>query len=209
MKTIIFDFDGTLADSFDIIAGIIGKLTKKHVQLTDEQIEKFKDLTVVQIAKYLGVKKFKWPFLIRLGRKEMTKQIDSVKLHQDIDKYIRLLAKRNVRLYILSSNSKQNILHVIEKYGIRNCFQEIYGNVGILSKAKAIKKVIRMNKLDNGDVLYVGDEVRDAVASENLGVAFIGVTWGFSSSRLLSAHRPYKVVESPRELNEAIEDWIK
>lgn len=209
MKTIIFDFDGTLVDSFDVITGIIHKLTAKKITLTDDQVESLRELTVRDIANYLGVKRYKWPFLVSIGRKEMNKQIDYIKLHPGIENCLRRLKKRNVQLYILSSNSKNNIEYIVNKFSLNNIFNKIYGGVGLLSKTRAIKSVMKKNKLKASDLIYIGDEVRDAKAAEAANVAFIGVTWGFNSSNLLKSQNAYEVVDDSKHLIKAIEDWIK
>jgi pyrophosphatase PpaX len=51
---------------------------------------------------------------------------------------------------------------------------------------------------------YVGDAPFDLQAARAAGVAAIGVTWGFFSREALEAERPDLIVETPRELLEAV-----
>jgi phosphoglycolate phosphatase len=208
VKTIIFDFDGTLADSFDIIVGIIGKIAVGGKILGSKEINDLKEHTIIEIAKILEVSKFRWPFLVALGRKEMSKKIDQLKLHDGLESTIKQLSSEKINLIVLSSNSKKNIDFVLDKYNINTNFNHVYGNVGLLSKSRSISKVLKQNKIKKSDVIYIGDEARDALAAKNLGIKFIGVTWGFNSAKLLSKYPNFAVVNDASELKNKLKDWI-
>lgn len=209
MKTIIFDFDGTLADSFGVIIDIVKKITRNKVTISSDQVNKIREMTITELAGHLNIKKYRWPWLLYVGKKEMNKHIQTVELHDGIKQMIEDLSKKHVRIMLLSSNSVKNIKYVLKKNNIAHKFEKIYGGAGLLSKASAIRKVMKKNKLDINDVIYIGDEVRDGDAAETLGIPFIAVTWGFSSAKSLEKQQPYKLANNTKELKKYIEEWIR
>ena len=209
MKTIIFDFDGTLADSFDIIVGIIGKIAIGGKVLGSKQLDDIREHTIIEAAKILEISKLKLPFLVALGRREMSKKINQLEIHEGLEDLIKDLHSKKINLMVLSSNSKKNIDFVLKKYSILNYFSKIYGSVGLLSKSRSISKVLKSNKINKEDVIYIGDEARDAIAAKTLGINFIGVGWGFNSTKLLLKYDNYAIVQDTQELKTKLIDWTK
>lgn len=207
MKTIIFDFDGTIADSYAVVVGIIGRLTG-HNSFEERELNDFKEKTIIEIAKGLEISKFKWPFLVALGRKEMSRKIDKLELFDGIKDLLSGLSTEPVKLMILSSNSEDNINKFINKHNLKSYFSDIQGNVGLLSKSRALKSLIADKKIKLNDAIYIGDEARDAIAANKVGLNFIGVGWGFNSPKMLSKYPNYKLVDKPSELNTVLKEWI-
>ena len=54
------------------------------------------------------------------------------------------------------------------------------------------------------EVAYIGDSDVDMQTGKNAGIVTIGVSWGFRSVEELRACSPWKIVHSPKELEEAI-----
>ena len=75
MRTIIFDFDGTIGDSLKVTIQIGHKLTGHSLLTKPEVIEKLRGLRLIDVARELGIKKYQWPFLLYRGRRLMTKYL--------------------------------------------------------------------------------------------------------------------------------------
>jgi len=208
VKTIIFDFDGTIADSYSVVVGIIGRLTG-HNSFEERELNDFKEKTIIEIAKGLEISKFKWPFLVALGRKEMSRKIDKLELFDGIKDMLVSLSKQPVNVMILSSNSEDNINKFINKHNLKTYFNDVQGNVGLLSKSRALKSLVADKKIKLNDAIYIGDEARDAIAASKVGLNFIGVGWGFNSLKMLSKYPNYKLVDKPADLNTVLKEWIK
>ncbi len=73
MPTIIFDFDGTIADTFDIASNIIINNSKylKCKQLTKQEVLDLKDLHAKEVLKYLNIAFWRAPLFVRRLRKLM------------------------------------------------------------------------------------------------------------------------------------------
>lgn len=200
-KAIIFDLDGTLADSFSIGIEIINELKVIQRPFTREDYERVKNLTIPAILKEFGVPLWRAPHLLMKGRAALTKRMHEIPFFEGMDEVIHELAKDH-RLFVMSSNSLVNVRKFLKIHNIRRPFEQIYGGAGIFSKAKVLSRVTRQHKLDKQHTYYVGDEVRDVIAAKKAGLKSVSVTWGFNGEQILAAQNPDYIVHTPKELQE-------
>lgn len=203
-STIIFDLDGTLADSIPVLLDIINEMNVIERKLTLKDYQKAKNLTVKEILKEFNVPLWRAPGLLVKGRAELTKRIDEVPFFAGMDKTVKQLNKQH-RLFVMSSNSLVNVQKFLEIHGIKDQFEEVYGGVGIFSKAKMLRKIIKDYSIDITQTYYVGDEVRDVEAAKKAGLKSIAVTWGFNGEKFLRAHGPDFLVRTPQKLQAIFE----
>jgi len=197
IKTIIFDFDGTLADSLKMGLKIVNELSEKYNYKKIKNYKKLKDKNAKYIiTKVLGLSKVKLPFYVNDVKKRLNKQIKNVKIFKGIPSLMKKLSK-NYTIGILSSNSKENVKFVLEKNKISYDF---IMPTSIFGKYKVIKKLIDKNKLNRSEVVYVGDEIRDIKACKRLGIKIISVSWGYNSKKALKKHKPDYLVDKPKEI---------
>ncbi|HSX36990.1 MAG TPA: HAD hydrolase-like protein, partial [Patescibacteria group bacterium] len=80
MKTVIFDFDGTLADSLDVITEIFEQLTGQRVhELSKREAAELRHMPLLQVAERLHVPKWRVPFLMFHGRQLFARRLAQVK----------------------------------------------------------------------------------------------------------------------------------
>jgi len=209
MKALIFDFDGTIADSFSMVVSIAYQLTK-NPQLADiKQVETMRDnnIGLKELMANLNVPKWKWPWLLYKGKKMMAKNIHQISVFDGIAEVLSSLKDQKYFMYIISSNSTSNIEKFMSEKGLLLYFNKVYGGAGLFDKAKLIAKVFKEQKIDPDSTVYVGDEVRDIEASKQLGMPCIAVSWGYNSADLLAQNSPMVVVRKPKELLRVISQW--
>jgi phosphoglycolate phosphatase len=200
MKNVIFDFDGTIVDSLDFIIEMYERWYPKTRHLNQLERNKLREESLIKVAEELRIRPWKLPLLIVRGKREMNKKLGQIKMIQGIDKTIIELKKNDTNLFIASSNSPSNIKKYLKIHHLRDNFTRIYGNVGLLSKAKVISKIISTNNLNAEDTYYIGDEVRDIKAAQKAGVKVIAVSYGFNGKKILSKHNPDFLVDSSQEI---------
>ena len=110
---------------------------------------------------------------------------------------------------VMSSNSKRNIEAFLERHGIRSLFNSVQGGVGLLSKARVLKRIVQKGGIDFSQVIYVGDETRDIDASKQVGILVAAVSWGFSSRDALVAQSPAFLIDHPQQLLGAAQTLVK
>ena len=200
MKNVIFDFDGTIVDSLDFIIEMYERWYPKTRHITQAERNKLREESLIKVAEELRIRPWKLPLLIVRGKHEMNKKLGQIKMIPGIDKTIIELKNSKTNLFIASSNSPSNIKKYLKMHNLRDNFTRIYGNVGLLSKAKVISKIISTNNLNAEDTYYIGDEVRDIKAAQKAGIKVIAVSYGFNGKKILSKHNPDFLVDNSQDI---------
>lgn len=199
LKAIIFDFDGTLADSFEVFVHSI-EVVLKRKPFTASEIKELRQYSMPEVMKKLNIKKWQLPTLVIKGRRELDRHMDDVTAFKEIPETLANLSDGGYLLYIVSSHAPDGIETFLGKYHVDQYFSGIYGNVSLLGKAKTLKKLQRQHALTSGECIFVGDEVRDIEAARKAGMKCMAVGWGFNAPETLSAHHPAMLARSPGDL---------
>jgi phosphoglycolate phosphatase-like HAD superfamily hydrolase len=200
-KCVIFDFDGTLADTEKINFGIFQEIADiyKLEKISFEEMKKLKKFSASEIIDHLNIKKRNIPGMIRKGRRKLHASIEEVDwCRESWPEVIQELKKAGYIIGVITSNSKKNVKKFLKNKNAEY-FEFIY-NSGLTGKERKIKKVMRKRKLSNEDILYVGDEIRDIKSSHNMKVHIASVDWGYNTRESLERNRPDYIIEEPKEL---------
>lgn len=203
-RTVIFDFDGTLADTFVSSIRIFEKLMHRNKPYSPAEIQRLRGLTALHIVRELRIRPWKLPWLMLRGRALMRKEVETIVIFEGLEAVLQQLEAAGIDMYIISSNSPGTIRKVMEAKGLSKYFKRIYGNVGIFGKAKMLRKVMDRNQLEATSIYYVGDEGRDVEAAKRVHVHSVAVGWGFNTPDLLAKHHPSALVTTPQELADAL-----
>jgi len=155
----------------------------------------------------LGPAKRRWPILLIRGRRRMAKRINEINPFDGIDEVLSSLHKQGFKMCVMSTNSTSNINSFLARTGFSGYFQAVYGSVGLLNKATALKRILKKNSLKSEDAVYVGDEVRDIIAAKEVNVPVVSVAWGFNGSNRLIKESPMVIVRTRPELLKVLESW--
>lgn len=207
MKNVIFDFDGTLADSFHVFVQSVEEVLKRP-KFTDAEISDLRGLSTRAVAKRLRVRWWEMPTLVKNGQKAVNRRIGEVKLFDGIPELIRKLSRNGFKLYIVTSNSSGPVTQVLEQYGLNKLFpkQRVVTGSGIFGKSKKLKGLIKRQKIGKGSCIYVGDETSDIESAKKVGLKSIAVAWGFNSPESLEKHEPTAIITHPADLPKVIEN---
>jgi len=198
-KTIVFDFDGTIADTFDVGVEIYNKEIAPKFKLkrvTKEEIVYLRKAKFQrEILKKYKVSLWKIPFIVLSIRRKLSKRINEIRPQEGMIKVIKDLKNRGYCLGILSSNSKRNINIFLKNYSISECFEFIVTNKHVFGKHKAMNKISKKQNF-----IYVGDENRDIQAAKRANIISVAVTWGFNKKDALEKQNPDYIIDKPTQL---------
>jgi len=205
MAAIIFDMDGTIADSFDYVAGFMAKEAGIK-ELSSEQKQSLRNMSMSGMARHLGYHWWDAPKLFFKGRRRMHQAIKNLDSFDGMPQLIRKLNAEGHELFVLSTNSTRNINHFLRQEKIHKYFLQIYGGVGIFSKASALRQLLKGQKIEIDQAVYVGDEIRDVEAAQSIGLRAVAVSWGFANRNNLEALKPTGLADTPDELMRILEE---
>lgn len=204
-KVIIFDFDGTIADSFDVVFNISNRLANEfgYPQTALEEVHELKNLSSREILRRSKVPFFKLPFLLRRLRIEFNREIAQLQPIPGIKDALLELKQQGHHLGIVTSNSRQNVIAFLKAQAMDNLFDFIDSGLNLFGKGRIIQQILRQNRIDPATAIYVGDETRDVEAARKIGIKVIAVCWGFNSCEVLAAQKPDALILQPAELANA------
>lgn len=207
-KAIIFDFDGTIADTVDPLVSIANRLAVEfgYVQITPDQLTLLRNLSSREIIKYSGISLFKIPFLVKKVKFELKNKIQELRPIPGMKQSLIELKENGYQLGIITSNSKENVTAFLKINELDNLFEFIYSGVTIFGKTTIINNVLKQKQIQPQAVIYVGDETRDIEASKKANIKVIAVTWGFNSPEILAKQNPDFVIHHPSELLQVIQN---
>lgn len=198
---LIFDFDGTLANSMEIVAHAYQRIAPffRVRPLDLAAIPHLRTLGPRAALEAQGIALWKVPLLVQAVRMAMHRQMEHVAPCDGIVPALRALHVAGCRMNILSTNARANIVRFVGQHDLP-MFEHIEGGVSMFGKARALTRLIRRSGLDPRSVYYVGDESRDIAAARTAGVHAIVVGWGFADPDALRGHDPDHFVASAAEL---------
>ena len=205
MKHIIFDFDGTLADSTLVFMAAWNTLAEKYQykKIKSDELEYLKKLSIMERSKLVNFPMHKMPMFIPQFYQLYRKSLNNVHLIEGMRDVLLEIEKKGYTIAIISSNDKDNILEFLHANNIHNV-SKVLCSSRIFGKDKIIKKYLKDLNLKRSDVLYVGDEHRDIVACKKVGIPIIWVGWGYDSIEVVRSEKPDYKVYSPSEILEII-----
>lgn len=205
-RCVVFDFDGTLADTIEQALIILNQLSEEYDfrPLGNDEIHGAKDMTAAQFVKHLKIPRMKVPRILSEGKKRLSARVHEIQTIPGMDILISNVRSRHEILGILTSNSAENVQNFLKLRNL-NCFDFISTIPKLSGKAKNLKAIMRTHSLEPEDIIYIGDEIRDIKASKKAGVPVIGVTWGFNSEQALREAKPDYLVRTPLELDTILE----
>ncbi len=200
-KVLIFDFDGTVADTMLAGIRILNKLSNEfgYRELKESEIEKARNMRTAQLMKFLGISMTKMTRLARRGSEELTLCMPTVQPLPGMREALSELHAAGFVLGLVTSNTEANVAIFLKNHGI-DCFDFIRCSSKLMGKAREFKQVMKEKKLGPDDLFSIGDETRDVDAARKAGIRIAAVTWGYNSEQSLVDLKPDFVFHRPEEL---------
>ncbi|MBE5663979.1 HAD family hydrolase [Staphylococcus sp. SS60] len=208
-KNIIFDFDGTIADS-KTCSVISTKKAFNDYGLnipSDEQIEYYMGIPIEESFNLMST--------IKLNDKELTELMtlfrenyketeeQHLKIYDDMQEQLKTL-HQNHKLFVVSSKKSNVLERNLAKLGVDNLFVEVIGSDKVMKykpSPDGIIYILQKYDLQKKDTIYVGDAAFDIKMAKNAEIDSCAVTWGSHSIEVLKAENPNFIINNVKELN--------
>lgn len=186
----IFDFDGTLADSFPFFVAHFNRLADRHSfrRIVDEEIEALRGHGARELMSRFGIPLWKLPVVARSFTALMKEHHAAIPLFDGIPAALSWLAGREVTLAVVSSNSRANVTGILGQH-CRH-FRYLDCGASIFGKEARLRKILRRTGIAPEQAIYVGDQPSDCEAARAAGIAFGMVAWGYGTPRAFEGLDP-------------------
>ena len=200
MKTIIFDFDGVIHDTYEMAYQI--NLEISDVDLTREQHRDFfngnmferviidKDKEKAESDKFYALQNEAFKYL---------------KIDENIRENLEKLAK-DYSLFIISSNQEDALNTYFQNNNFTHIFKELLGAEIHQSKVEKFKYLFEKYNLIADDCIFVTDTLGDILEGNKVGIRTVAVDFGFHKRDRLEKGNPFKIVSSFDEVVKTIKE---
>ena len=201
-KLVLFDFDGTIADTMLPGLRISNKLADKYhyqkVQLNE--LAEFRGKSSKEVLKRINLPWYKLPFVTRSFRKAMQNEIGTIPPFKGIYDAIKGLHEKGYQLGIITSNAEGNINEFLHNNKLDIYFSVKRCGISLFKKHYYINRLLDKMDMKPEEVVLVADETRDIEAAKKSEIEMIAVTWGFHPKSTLEKLDPDHLIDSPDQL---------
>ncbi len=201
-KFILFDFDGTLADTLEAVVDILNSHSKefKIRKITTEDLDRLRDMPPLDILKEFKVSLMSVTYIATRCKMMLNSHIEDIPVIPGIKKLLARLKKERYKMGIMTSNSEGNVRRFLKKNGLLKYFNVLHSGISAFGKTLVINSFLHKVKLSPEDVVYLGDEIRDIESAKKSRVPMVAVGWGFNSKKALLSHKPDHFISRPMQL---------
>ena len=197
VKTIIFDFNGTLLDDCDCCLKILNLLTKEYnlKEVSKDEYKSIFTFPVYEYYQYLGFDVSYDSFKIigdKFHKYYNEFSYKEVKLFDDVISLLSYLKDNNYRLVCLSASKIDTLIKQLKFYNIYQYFDDIVGlNDGLANSKKQVAiDFINNCNINNDEIILVGDSIHDDEVANAINVKAVLVSTGHTNKdRLLKVNK--------------------
>jgi phosphoglycolate phosphatase len=179
VRAVVFDFDGTVADTMPFLTGIATPLLARNygISLADAA-ERYRDTSGADFATQVAEM-----FPAHPANAAVVAEFEAAKAaailtyppFKEAIPTLRALGGRGLRRFIVSSSSRETIKAYAIRYGLERWVDGLYGSVTKGDKAEQLASVLRDHGLNGSEVVFVGDSPRDRDVAQKAGTQFVGI----------------------------------
>jgi phosphoglycolate phosphatase len=202
---VIFDFDGTIADTYPWFISVFGDLAKKYKlpPVEPADLERLRSLEIRQILKEYNVPFWKMVMIGNHLKKMMSSQIDQISMVDGMSAVIATLANQGIKLAVVTSNAETNVRRLLGAQTM-TYFEHIESGVSMFGKKSKFQKILKKTGIPANQTLSIGDEVRDLKSAHDAKILFGAVSWGYTAIQTLQMHQPDEIFIHPDQILAAV-----
>ncbi|MCJ8015108.1 pyrophosphatase PpaX [Paenibacillus sp. KQZ6P-2] len=210
IDTILFDLDGTIIDTNELIITSFMHVLEKHqlAPLTREQIIPKMGATLEQqLQHFSGMGDT--TTLITSYRSYNDEHHDAmVRLFPQVEEVVSQLHAKGLRLGVVTTKNKPGTIRVLELFGLQK-YMEAVITLNDVEHPKPhpepILKALELLGSDPSRTLMVGDSPMDIESAKASGVQSAGVAWSLKGEKALLEHHPDYMLQDMNDLFSLLE----
>ncbi len=181
-KAVVFDFDGTLSNSFPLVAGKITEAIAmfRKEELTEEENNSIYGPTeegiILKLIKDKGEAKECFLRYLDLYNEYHEELLPD--FIPGIRELLEELNKRNIPVFLLTGRSKESTMITLTKFNAFKYFKAIYtGGLYGEVKEELLNELASIHHYNKEDLVYIGDSLHDVPQCRRANVDIISVSY--------------------------------
>lgn len=186
-KAVVFDFDGTLSNSFPLVAGKITEAIAmfRKEELTEEENNSIYGPTeegiILKLIKDKGEAKECFLRYLDLYNEYHDELLPD--FIPGIRELLEELNKRNIPVFLLTGRSKESTMITLTKFNAFKYFKAIYtGGLYGEVKEELLNELASIHHYNKEDLVYIGDSLHDVPQCRRANVDIISVSYANTDS---------------------------
>lgn len=203
-KTLIFDFDGVIADSLSLFVQIIENFRPRYnldrLKSKEDIANLFDNNPFKSLSTVLGLSQIEIISFLKDLNKWFQGKTEQLKPFPGIIDVLKKIHSKKCKMYIVSSNHTEVISGFLKRNGADEIFEKILGGDDKFNKSEKIMDILKIVKTKTDDVIFICDTCGDVADAKISKVKTAVVTWGFHNKQKLLSANPDIIINSPDDL---------
>ncbi len=209
IKTVLFDLDGTLLDTNDLIIQSFKHTYKKHLDKHVEDHDIIKNFGEILLTTLKRECPYCSDEALETYRSFQVENFDKlITIHTGVKDAIKKLYEKGYKLGVVTSRIHESAVRGLDHFGLTEYFGSIItADSTNKHKPDPTSAYMALESLGgtSKETVFVGDSPYDVLCAKNAGMVSVAVSWSALPKEMYMQHNPDYVVDTMEELVELIE----
>jgi CDP-L-myo-inositol myo-inositolphosphotransferase len=179
VRAVVFDFDGTVADTMPFLTDLATPLLTRHYRISlADAARRYRNTSGATFATQVAEMFPGHPsnaVVVAEFERGKAEAILSQPPFKDTVSTLRTFGERGLRRFIVSSSTHKTVKTYVHQHGLEQWVDGVYGSGDLGEKLEQLSSIMRDHGLGGAEVVFVGDSARDHDVANVAGTQFVGV----------------------------------
>ena len=208
VSAVLFDWDGTLADSFATTRyASLSVFGHFGIRMNEARYQATYRPDWHETYRQLGIPEARWDEAGTIWREKYLERSQAVNLFPDALGTLWALSDRELRLGVVTSADRQRLLEDLDRLALADRFEALVAFEDTRNKKphpEGLLLALSRLGVEPRDALYVGDRPEDIAMGKRAGTLTAAIVSSFSSEEMLRSAGPDLMLEALRDLPGAL-----
>jgi len=206
IRGIVFDFDGTIVDSMQMVFSALNDALKKR-NLPTIEIELLGRMAGLPVIDIISSK----AHITEAAAKEVEKDVfktytsfcrTSCQLLPHVESTLKTLKSKKIKLGLFTTTPTKPLMAVEKKFSLKDYFDIMIAKEDAENKPspEGLNKIVKEFGIRKDECLYVGDSPIDILTGKAAGIKAIAVTTGIATLQQLKETNPDGIISDLEKL---------